>query len=54
MNNLKRTVLLNSLFLMLTQLFTQGPNSSGTYYRNANGKKGSELKTALSEIIKKS
>lgn len=39
MNNLKRTVLLNSLFLMLTQLFAQGPNSSGTYYRNANGKK---------------
>lgn len=52
MNNLKRTVLLNSLFLMLTQLFAQGPNNSGTYYRNANGKKGSELKTALSEIIK--
>lgn len=52
MINLKRTVMLNSLILMLTQLFAQGPNNSGTYYKNADGKKGSELKTALSEIIR--
>ena len=52
MINLKRTVVLNSLILMLTQLFAQGPNNSGTYYKNADGKKGSELKTALSEIIR--
>ena len=29
----------------------QGPNSSGTYYKNADGKSGSELKTALYSII---
>lgn len=29
----------------------QGPNGSGTYYRNADGKKGSALKTALCNII---
>ena len=29
----------------------QGPNSSGTYYQNANGKKGEALKTALCNII---
>lgn len=39
MINLKRTVVLNSLILMLTQLFAQGPNNSGTYYKNADGKK---------------
>ena len=27
------------------------PNNSGTYYQNANGKKGAELKTALCSII---
>ncbi len=31
--------------------FAQGPNDSGTYYQKADGKKGAELKTALSEII---
>lgn len=31
--------------------YAQGPNNSGTYYQNANGKKGAELKTALCEII---
>lgn len=31
--------------------FAQGPNNSGTYYQNANGKKGSALKTALYKII---
>ena len=29
----------------------QGPNNSGTYYKNANNKKGAELKTALCGII---
>lgn len=38
MINLKRTVVLNSLILTLTQLFAQGPNNSGTYYKNADGK----------------
>ena len=30
----------------------QGPNDSGTYYKNADGKSGQELKTALWNIIK--
>jgi endonuclease I len=30
----------------------QGPNNSGTYYQNADGKKGAALKTALYNIIK--
>lgn len=30
----------------------QGPNNSGTYYRNADGKKGEALKTAFHNIIK--
>jgi endonuclease I len=29
----------------------QGPNNSGTYYKNANGKSGAALKTALHNII---
>ena len=29
----------------------QGPNQSGTYYKNADGKKGAALKTALAGII---
>ncbi len=31
--------------------FAVAPNSSGTYYQNANGKKGSALKTAMCGII---
>ena len=44
-----------SSFLLLSLLalcaWAQGPNNSGTYYQDANGKKGAELKTALSSII---
>ena len=43
-----------SLFVMVLCVSiasAQGPNSSGTYYRNANGKKGEALKTALCNII---
>ena len=40
------------LFLLITEsLYAQGPNNSGTYYQAAEGKKGAELKTALSGII---
>ena len=39
------------LLLFVLQLFAQGPNNSGTYYRDANGKKGRALKTALYGII---
>ena len=33
--------------------FAQGPNNSGTYYKNADGKKGEALKTSLYTIISK-
>ena len=33
--------------------FAQGPNGSGSYYKNADGKSGQELKTALFSIISK-
>ena len=34
-----------------TNCFAQGPNDSGTYYQNADGKKGVALKTALCAVI---
>ena len=37
--------------LPLLSALAQGPNNSGTYYQNADGKKGSALKTALCGII---
>jgi len=40
-----------SLALTLSMAWAQGPNGSGTYYKNANGKKGQALKTALCGII---
>ena len=50
---------LDRLFMMTMALFVlssahclaQGPNNSGDYYKNADGKKGAELKTALCAII---
>ena len=42
---------ISALFAM--GVFAQGPNNSDTYYQNADGKKGSALKTALAGIIKK-
>ena len=39
------------LTISFTVAWAQGPNNSGTYYANADGKKGAALKTALSEII---
>ena len=50
MKKLSRTFL---LFVCMTTLSVsaQGPNNSGTYYQQANGKKGAALKTALSDII---
>ena len=41
------------VMLMLTSisLWAQGPNNSGTYYQNADGKQGEALKTALCGII---
>ena len=40
------------LCLTVVEAFAQGPNNSNTYYRNADGLKGSELKTAMFNIIK--
>lgn len=50
---MKTKLLLLSLFVAIVgNIWAQGPNNSGTYYQNANGKKGAELKTALYNIIK--
>ena len=46
------TFCLLSLLPLLGTL-AQGPNQSGTYYKNADGKKGAALKTALCGIIYK-
>lgn len=47
-----RKLLITIFLLTLAETFwAQGPNNSGTYYINADGKKGAELKTALSGII---
>ena len=49
----KRITLITTCLLALaTTVIAQGPNNSGTYYRNADGKCGKELKTALYNIIK--
>ena len=48
---MKRLFTLCLLMLPLLSALAQGPNNSGTYYQNADGKKGSALKTALCGII---
>ena len=40
------------MLCVLSVAYAQGPNGSGTYYSGADGKCGSELKTALYNIIK--
>lgn len=40
------------LALVVTSVWAQGPNNSGTYYQAADGKKGAALKTAFFNIIK--
>ena len=47
----KRNLSLLTLFVLVLQLFAQGPNNTGTYYKAATGKKGQALKTALYAII---
>lgn len=47
----KRNLSLLTLFVLVLQLFAQGPNNTGTYYQAATGKKGQALKTALFQII---
>lgn len=50
---IKRIFTLVALLAATGLAIAQGPNNSGTYYRNASGTKGSALKTALYEIINK-
>ena len=40
-----------ALILFVVASWAQGPNNSGTYYQNADGTKGRELKTAMYYII---
>ncbi len=47
----KTYCLLLAFLMTVTVAEAQGPNNSGTYYRNANGKSGAALKTALHNII---
>ena len=51
MNIYKKTFALNLLLALVLQVFAQGANNTGTYYQNADGKKGSALKTAMGKII---
>ena len=39
------------LLVAAASSYAQGPNDSGDYYKNADGKKGAELKTALCGVI---
>lgn len=52
MHIFKRTFALNLLLALALQALAQGPAGTGTYYKNADGKKGRELKTAMWNIIK--
>lgn len=49
--NMKRIFLLSCFMIVTAMTWAQGPNNSGEYYKNANGKKGAALKTALCGII---
>ena len=51
---MRKLRLISLLAIAMTALGTlaQGPNNTGTYYMNANGQKGAQLKTALWNIIK--
>ena len=48
----KRLLLQAVLTMLFTCAWAQGPNDTGEYYQNANGKSGAALKTALFNIIK--
>lgn len=52
MNHAKSTMIIGLLFtVVVSSVWAQGPNGSGTYYRNADGTSGAALKTALAGII---
>ena len=48
---MKKTYMTLLLAAVAVCSFAAAPNGSGTYYQNANGKKGSALKTALCAIL---
>ena len=50
-DNMKRILLTTVWLVALTAAWAQGPNGSGTYYKNADGLSGASLKTALHKII---
>ena len=51
---MKRRLLLQAVLAMFfTCAWAQGPNDTGEYYQNADGKSGAALKTALHNIISK-
>ena len=47
----KTLLLLAALVIALGNSWAQGPNETGTYYKNANGKSGESLRSALAVII---
>lgn len=49
--NRKFFALVTTLIIIAASALAQGPNNSGNYYQNADGKKGAALKTALFNII---
>lgn len=50
--NKKRSCALMLLLMSMSVAFSQAPNGTDDYYKSANGKSGSALKTALYNIIK--
>ena len=52
MGKIRLFITLGTLLLTAARMSAQGPNGTGKYYETADGAKGRELKTALSEIIK--
>lgn len=48
---MKRIFLLSCFMIVTAMTWAQGPNNTGEYYKNADGKKGAALKTALCGII---
>jgi endonuclease I len=48
----KRLLLQTLLVMLFSYTWAQGPNDTETYYKNADGKSGAALKTALFNIIK--
>lgn len=51
MKNYRTLLLLAALTIALGNVWAQGPNETGTYYKNANGQSGQNLRKALAKII---